>query len=192
MQQMVIRTDAKLMDAALKLAGVVEDPMPVPQGELGGCIACGHTVLSHFKDGRFVGCLKASANTVFVLVPVDRKETRGKVGATPAPAVSHERTTSAKTGGTSSNNGTEPAIVARGFVRARYFTKVHHKSNLEKLPLSPTRLKALKAVHEAGKAGLRAKDIMKRAKLPHGSVQQTMNWLRAHQLVEAREDATTS
>lgn len=49
--------------------------------------------------------------------------------------------------------------------------------------LSPTRLKVLQAVYKA-KKGLKAADIMARCKLPHGSVQQTLHWLRTHEMID--------
>lgn len=51
-----------------------------------------------------------------------------------------------------------------------------------KYGLSPTRLKVYKTIYGA-KTGLLAKDIMAKCKLPHGSVQQTLNWLRNHRFV---------
>lgn len=52
--------------------------------------------------------------------------------------------------------------------------------------LSPTRLKVLQAVVKA-KRGLKARDIMTRCKLSHGATQQTLHWLRAHQMVDGHE-----
>lgn len=48
--------------------------------------------------------------------------------------------------------------------------------------LSPTRLRVYRAIYGA-KKGLLAKDIMTKLKMPHGSVQQTLNWLRNQRLV---------
>lgn len=50
--------------------------------------------------------------------------------------------------------------------------------------MSKTRLKVYKALY-SHKKGLLARDVMEQAKLPHGSVQQTLNWLRSHKLVAA-------
>lgn len=49
--------------------------------------------------------------------------------------------------------------------------------------LSPTRLKVLQAVYNA-KKGLQAREIMTKCRLPHGSVQQTLHWLREHQMID--------
>lgn len=49
--------------------------------------------------------------------------------------------------------------------------------------LSPTRLKVLQAVYKA-KRGLQAREIMTKCNLPHGSVQQTLHWLRSHQMID--------
>lgn len=54
--------------------------------------------------------------------------------------------------------------------------------------LSPTRQKVYKAVWGA-KRGLLAKDIMQKCKLPHGSVQQTLHWLREHKMIEHEEES---
>jgi hypothetical protein len=91
----------------------------------------------------------------------------------------------------------------RGFKLARYFTTVHHKANLANLrvngePLSEGRIKVLEALHDAGKVGARAREIIKKHKLNEGTVQQTLHWLRNHTpdgadkpLVIAAEDAPT-
>lgn len=52
----------------------------------------------------------------------------------------------------------------------------------EKYGMSATRLKVFRAIYKS-KSGLLARDIMKQCKLPHGSVQQTLNWLRNHRFV---------
>lgn len=66
------------------------------------------------------------------------------------------------------------------------YTVKDHRLSLEQAKrygLSPTRLKVLQAVYKA-KKGLKAADIMARCKLPHGSVQQTLHWLREHQMID--------
>lgn len=179
-------TDRETLSAVLAAVNMVgiEEPVVKPAGALGGCVACGHTVASHFQDGRFVGCLKGTVDTVFILVPATVKKA-GKAadlrGSTVAPVAAQSNELAVAS--------PEPAVVARGFVRARYVSTLHHLAKPEKLGLSPTRTKVLKAIHETGKAGILARGIRKRTKLPHGSVQQTLNWLRAHQQVVAREDA---
>jgi hypothetical protein len=194
-EQLVDDTQVAAVLAAVNMVGAEEAPPEVPQGELGGCVACGHTVASHFTEGRFVGCLKGTRDTVFVLMPITRREVKGKQGGKTNGAItSHDRGPSVRE--VNAAKPTEPAIVARGFVRARYFSTLHHKANPEKLPLSETRLKVLKALQASGKRGLRAKQIMRKAGLPHGSVQQTLNWLRHHKvegrlLVAAKEDANS-
>lgn len=169
--------------AAVRLAGVVEEPIRVPQGELGGCIACGHTAASHFSAGAWVGCVKGEPGMVFILVPAtsapQRRERKHTAGAVSLPAVAHE---------------TAPIVVeaphqTRGFVQARYRSTLHHRAKVDRLGLSPTRAKVLKTIHAKGKAGILARQIRKEAKLPHGSVQQNLNWLRAHKFVSAEENA---
>jgi hypothetical protein len=172
--------------AAVQMAGIVEPPI-IPQGMVGGCTACGHTVASHFKAGtngtvEFVGCLKGEADTVYILIPAARAG-KGKNGV---PVVVPQSDIANDAG------LQEPARQARIGRRAVYFSTLHHKAKPENVkhedaPLSETRLKVLKAVHDAGKhTGVRSKDILKKTKLPHGSVQQTLHWLRAHGFVDAR------
>lgn len=176
--------------AAVGMVGVVEEP-EVRLGELGGCVACGHTVLSHFKEGRWLGCFKGEEDTVYILVPAPKK---GEVRTTSRKAAVQPQATAQEH---ANGNGhaaeaapaTEPVVAGRGFKRARYTSALHHKANPNKLELSPTRLKVLRTIHKTGKSGLVAKQIMTKARLPHGSVQQTLNWLRAHDLVRAQEDA---
>jgi hypothetical protein len=121
---------------------------------------------------------------VFVLVPVEQRETKPlkvKAGAKDR-AVAHD-------GGLAVTTTPEATTLyqERAFRRGVYRSTLHHKANPEKLPLSETRLKVLKVIHKAGKKPLRAKDIMKKTNLPHGSIQQTLNWLRHHD-AECRVD----
>lgn len=172
-------TVAKALTAAINMVGVEEAPLSTPQGELGGCVACGHTVRSHFgPDGAWIGCLKGTGNTVFVLVAV-RKDTgkatpREHSDANGSRAIAHETATAP----VSETDTSRPR-------RLRYTSTVDGRRNIDKLPLSPTRRKVLKAVHRVGKDGILAKQVLARTKLPHGSVQQTLNWLRNHKFVHA-------
>lgn len=52
--------------------------------------------------------------------------------------------------------------------------------------MSDTRLKVYRTLYGA-KQGLLARDLMAKTKLPHGSIQQTLNWLRGHKLVNGEE-----
>ncbi len=56
--------------------------------------------------------------------------------------------------------------------------------SLEKFGMSPTRLKVYKVIYRNAKRGLLARDIMTKTELPHGSVQQTLHWLREHKMVK--------
>lgn len=51
--------------------------------------------------------------------------------------------------------------------------------------MSATRLKVYRTVYmHANKGQVLARDVMTKTKLPHGSVQQTLNWLRSQRLVK--------
>ena len=89
----------------------------------------------------------------------------------------------------------------RGMSVARYRTTIHHRMKPENIlvngePISDQRLKVLRAVQAQYKTGVRASEIIKKHKLPHGTVQNALNWLREHQadhaqgkpLVVAEED----
>lgn len=180
---------ATAIQTAAAMVGVDEAPIPVPSGDLGGCVACGRTVASHFSDGRWVGCLKGDPTTVFILVPAARANAETVTRRTTAEQRAHSHGTGTAT---AHDLATSTHTQDRGFVRARYHSTLHHRAKPEKLHLTPVRTKVLRAVHEHSKEGLLARDIIKRTKLPHGSVQQTLNWLRHHNLVTAEEDATTT
>jgi hypothetical protein len=180
----LIAPTAELLEnvlAAVRMAGQVEAPL-VPQGQVGGCVECGHTVASHFKaldDGtaQFIGCLKGTPETVYILVAA-----RGGMSAL-------------SSNGTEAPTSPEVARQGRAFRRARYRSTLHHKAKpalvvVDDAPLSEARREVLEAVHASSKAGVRSKDIRKRTKRSHGAVQQTLHWLRAHGLVVAEEDAS--
>ena len=153
---------------ALSLAGKEEPPLPIPRGVLAGCVACGHTAASHFRNGSWTGCVEAEEGTVFVLVPVSQDRVKALPGQ--------------------QTNGHHAEPQTRGFRRAVYRSTLHHKAKPSKVEgISETRLRVLAAIHKAGKSGLLAKQIIKATRLPHGSVQQTLNWLRAQSLVRAEE-----
>lgn len=182
--------------AAINMVGVVEPPPALPKGELGGCVACGRTAASHFADGRWTGCLRGQDNDAFILVPAriglahiqqtaaPRRERRVRVGGD-RPAVANEVGLAEALG--AGMNPSPAAMFAqhRAFRRARYHSKLHHAKSVEKMDLTPTRAKVLAAIHASGKTGVLAKQVMKRTKLPHGSIQQTLHWLRQHDMVEA-------
>lgn len=52
--------------------------------------------------------------------------------------------------------------------------------------MSTTRLKVYKSIYKC-KTGCLARDLMVQTKLPHGSIQQTLNWLRNQKLVVGKE-----
>jgi DNA-binding transcriptional ArsR family regulator len=189
----ILATNAASLAAvsmAVAMAGKADEPVRVPAGELGGCVGCGKTVSSHFQDGKWLGCPAGDPATVYILVPAAKgfdkamagtREQRGVFAATKAPAIAHEKAAAVEP--------VKPVgVISRGFRRARYVSGLRANANLAKLPLSETRRKVLRTVHQAGERGLLARQIGKRAKLPHGSVQQTLNWLRSQKLVVAHED----
>lgn len=71
----------------------------------------------------------------------------------------------------------------RAFRRARYFVS----RAINPAGLAPTRAKVYKALKSSGDDGLTARQLKSVCRLPHGSVQQTLNWLRTHKLVKAAE-----
>jgi hypothetical protein len=138
----------------------------------GGCTACGQSIESHFDGNRWRGCIAGQSTTVYILVAMQ--------------------------GGTDDDEHAEPrsraprsvvASVARGAARFRYFSTLHHRTKVEGLNLSAVREKVLIAIQASGKRGVIARDLRRQTRLPHGSVQQTLNWLREHKLVEAKEEA---
>lgn len=154
---------------AVQMAGVEEAPIPLPRGQIGGCVACGHTAASHFANGRWVGCINGSDDTVFILIPVHHDDRRQ--GGAPSSGL-----------GLDLGLRTKRQRFAR---RAIYRSKIHHLAKLDKLRLSDARMRVLQAIHESGKGGIQARDIGARTKLPHGTVQQTLRWLRDQGHVEA-------
>lgn len=196
---------------AVMQAGMEEPPLPVPQGSLGGCLACGRPASTHMQAGHFIGCTKAQVDTVFILVPIHRHGSALQLA--PAPTAEPQLPDSSSSSGTGpqpSSSSDEPAIEPtwtrsdvtaapapssgshRGFARARYKSAVHHKAKVEKLDLAPKQKRVLKVLHANYRTGLVARDIMRKARLPHGSVQSTLNWLRAHNYVAAVEDAAVT
>ena len=159
--------------AAIQLAGVVEESLPTPAGDLGGCTACGHTVASHFRDGRWLGCLAGSEAVVYILVPVVRTMAQDRVAGRQIDATAIVA---------ADGNGATGHRLAKV---ARYTSTLHHKADPGKLPLSDTRVKVLRVLHREGKRGLLARQIQTKAGLTHGAVQSTLAWLRAHDLVRA-------
>jgi hypothetical protein len=174
--------------AAMQLDGTHAEPVKVPQGKLGGCVACQQAIAAHFQAGRWIGCPEGEESTVFLLVPASML-VKGK-------ALESKHTTVKADAATVNETATavEESEQTRGFKRARYFSTLRANASIDTLPLSDTRKKVLRIIHKTGKQGIRAKAIMSRGKLPHGTVQQTLNWLRtqAKPLVEAREDSAAA
>jgi hypothetical protein len=144
-----------------------EAPTPARRGKLGLCGACREPVAAHWDDaGRFLGCTEAGEQTVFVLWPV--KWAAGEIPARFQPR--------------------EVVKPAREFVRARYIATLPEGTDLETLDLSDHRKRVLRVIHKTGIEGIVARDIIRESKLPHGSVQQALSWLRERQLITAIED----
>lgn len=155
------------------------EPMPARYGTLGNCAACKDSIVSHFDTaGRWIGCTQVSEGTVFSLYPMPspRASVRGHHnGVSESARGNHHRSTVRR---------------EREFIRARYVSLVPKGKRLDSLTLnSEHRQKVLQAIHTAGKVGMLARDIIEKADLPHGSVQQALSWLRKHEFVDAREDA---
>jgi hypothetical protein len=76
--------------------------------------------------------------------------------------------------------------------RARYYSKLHPNTSIDKLELSPVRKRILKAVHKTGKDGAREKDIRRVTRIDHGTFSSAMKWLRdTADYIEAKAEATT-
>ena len=182
----IVATDTKTLNAvlaAVQMDGVTDERFQIPQGRLGGCVACGHGVRSHFgADGRWIGCLAGDADTVYILVPASAD---GRMIVSGNGGNGH----SATQGVTQDGAPLPSRSREREFHRARYTSTLHHRAHPDKLPLSDARKRVLAAVHAAGKTGMLARQIEKRAKLPAGAVQSTLAWLRAQALVRVSEDA---
>ncbi len=82
----------------------------------------------------------------------------------------------------------------RHFHRARYYSTLHHKAKVEKLPLTAVRFRVLAAIHSAGRRGLSEQELQKLAHVSHGSASSTLDWLRRGplKLVRAAEDHAAS
>lgn len=164
---------------AAALEALLNQDLPEASAEVGAlvargteasvCTACGNPTDAHFNNGRMVGCAQAhpmrrATDTMRRTVQVARDRSNDA-----APRTS--------------------PFAGMAQPRFRYTSALHHRTNIAKLDLSPTRTKVLQTIHESGKAGLLARDIIRKAGLPHGSVQQTLNWLRNHKQVRARKVA---
>lgn len=184
----LITVDPKTLQAvvAAALEALVHQDLPEASAEVGAlvargteasvCTACGNPTDAHFNNGRMVGCAQAhpmrrATDVLHRTVQVARDRSND--------AAPQRRETAPRT--------SPLAGVAQP--RFRYTSALHHRTNIAKLDLSPTRAKVLQTIHDSGKAGLLSRDIIKKAGLPHGSVQQTLNWLRNHKQVRARKVA---
>ncbi len=90
------------------------------------------------------------------------------------------------------NGGSSGSTRVRAFTTARYYSTLHHARNPKNVrvngePLSRHRLRVLNAVQQSGKLGVRAKDVIERYRLKHGTVQNALAWLRQHQPDDANK-----
>lgn len=155
-----------LLNQILEAARVVISPdvrQRAPRyGRIGACVACLQPIHAHFDAaGGFLGCAAATEDTVFVLVPIS--ETGRVVSTEPAPRV-------------------------RQFRRARYVPSVANHQ-VDALNLTDRQRKVLQPVIDAGKKGIRARDVEKRSGLTHSSVSQALYWLRRSGLIDAQDDS---
>lgn len=144
-------------------------PLPARHGRPGACELCRQSVLSHFDtEGRWVGCVAATTETVFMLVPVEGGRPMGRKAAGKVAGV--------PTAGTK----TRPA-------RLRYTVGADAPQTPPEA-LSDQRRRVYEAVARAGRDGVLARDIIDASGLSHGSVQQALSWLREHAIIQARHD----
>lgn len=173
----------------------------VRHGEEGGCIACEHPIRAHFgPKGQWVGCPNADQDTTFILVPVRTLQS-------PTPVVERRQGIERRNGHDGNGNGNhllrrmvqpssepnpgrrqeDPAPAPIRTLRAHVTRPrfVYHCADRRTRPaLTPVRGKVYDAL-KASPKGLVYSDIRKKTKLVHGSVQQTLNWLRNHKYVVA-------
>lgn len=131
---------------------------PETHGTEGVCLACQSPISSHVdKKGKWIGCKGCNDDeTHFLLVPVPPRE--------PAP------------------NGTKPTPIEIDRARFRYIPTDARR----KPALSATRASVYESIRASkNPLGLLARDILAETKLTHGSVQQTLNWLRGQKLIKA-------
>jgi hypothetical protein len=156
-------------------------------GDEGGCVACQKPVSDHLdKHGAWLGCPRGDAHTTFILVPVRTLRSRGPV-MEPEPAHPLRRVTDAKPNGHEAQASGVPIRTIRStkpVLKSRYRYKVADRRLRPEL--SPTRTKVYETLL-AHPEGLVSRQLMTKARLVHGSVQQTLNWLREHKLVDAIE-----
>lgn len=84
---------------------------------------------------------------------------------------------------TPAKHATPTAVVALGRAPFRYRATDRRR----KPELTPSRERVYRVVAK-NPNGVLARDIIKRARVSHGTVQQTLNWLRAHKLVIGEPD----
>lgn len=181
------------------------EPSTVRQGEEGGCIACDHPIHAHVDStGQWVGCPNADQDTTFFLVPVRTLHSAAPV--TERRSTNDRRTVAHDGNGTSHVSPPLRRLIARPVteptpaatrrredttpvrtLRARVTRPrfVYHCADRRVRPaLTPVRGKVYDALRATPK-GLVYSQLRKKTKLVHGSVQQTLNWLRNHKYVVA-------
>lgn len=140
-------------------------------GDEGGCVACRKPISSHVdKHGTWLGCPEGSEDTTFILVPVKSIRSNGQVVTRQAAPAAPQRTI------------TSPRpVVSRP--RFRYQVVDRRRTYPE---LSARRAQVYNALLKSPN-GLVYKDLKTRTHLVHGTIQQTLNWLRNAKLVKAAE-----
>lgn len=136
-------------------------------GVEGGCVACQHPIHKHLdKHGAWVGCPEADPDTTFILVPVRTVRSTAQVARPATTTAAPVRTVRSQVG------------VARP--RFRYVCVDRRARPV----LSEVRAKVYDTLRKHPE-GLLSRDLIKRTKLVHGSIQQTLNWLRTKKYVRA-------
>ena len=154
-------------------------PLPARHGTPGKCRACKRSITSHFDtEGRFVGCTAVPDGTVFDLVPVSA-EMDDLLATNPL--------------GVPATTPTDAPTRTREFRRARYWATMPSGKRPDQLHLhSDHRKRVLQAIYDYGKTGAISTEIREKSGLENNQIQQALSWLRAHRLVEAREDAESA
>lgn len=157
----------------------------IGHGEEGGCVACQKPIHAHVDTrGTWVGCPEADEDTTFILVPVRtlRSTAPATVSAAPSRSISarvtlpQRRTTDGPKAPIRTLRSASP--IARP--RYRYYATERRVRPV----LSDVRAKVYDTLR-AHPDGMLSRELIKKTKLVHGSIQQTLNWLRSAKMVRA-------
>lgn len=169
-------------------------------GEEGGCVACQNPIHAHLDtSGAWVGCPEADDDTTFILVPVRtiRSNQPEIVNAAPvrsigakvvAPQHPFRRATDAGTNGTGKKHAAKLKTPVRTLRSATPIARPRYRYYVVDRRVRPVLSDVRGKVYDTLRAqpdGMLSRELIKKTKLVHGSVQQTLNWLRSAKMVRA-------